>query len=200
MTFESWIALVLALTLLGLSPGPAWAAVVTTGMARGPAAAAAMALGVALGDVVFVLAAVFGLALLAQALGTLFLAVKFAGAAYLIWLGVKLWRRPPSLAAPPKPSALGPFLGGFALTIGNPKVIAFYLGFLPAFMDLTALSGQDVGVLAATAFVVIFALLAGYGLAAAGARRLLARERLRRAFGRLLGTTLIATGVAVATR
>ena len=90
MSIESWIALVFALTVLGLSPGPAWAAVVTTSIARGFAPAAAMSVGVALCDVFFLLLAVFGLVLLANALGTLFLAVKFAGAGYLIWLGIKL--------------------------------------------------------------------------------------------------------------
>ena len=133
MSVESWIALVLALTVLGLSPVPAFASVVTTSLARGFVAAAAMSVGVALADAVFLLLAVFGLTLLANALGTLFIAVKFAGAGYLIWLGIKLWRFPPiALDDTPTPKrSLGQFLAGFALTLGNPKAIAFYLAFLP---------------------------------------------------------------------
>lgn len=199
---ESWIALTLALTVLGLSPGPAWAAVVTSSLARGFVPAAAMALGVACADVFFLLLATFGLVLLANALGTLFFAVKFAGAGYLIWLGVRLWRHPPAMpegAAAPRRS-LGPFLAGFALTLGNPKAIAFYLAFLPAFIDLTAMTGGDLVLIAATTFAVIAGMLCGYAAVAARFGRLLRRDRYRRRLGRVLGTTLIGTGVVVATR
>lgn len=202
MSLESWIALVVALGLLGLSPGPAWASVVTTSIARGFAAAAAMALGVALADVVFLLFAVFGMVLLAKALGAFFLSVKLAGAGYLIWLGIRFWRRPPALPedAPGARRPFGPFLAGFALTLGNPKAIAFYLGFLPAFIDLTAVDGWDFALMALTTFTVIAAMLCGYAAVAAKSRRLLRGEAVRRRIGRLLGSALIGTGVVVATR
>ena len=150
MTIEAWLAFVVALTLLGLSPGPAFAAVMVTAISRGWPAALAMSVGVGLGDVVFLLFAIFGLAAVAALLGEFFALVKLAGAAYLIYLGIRLWRHPPDLALSAAGQAagrrrLGPFLGGFALTMGNPKAIGFYLGFLPAFMDLTALSAADVG-------------------------------------------------------
>lgn len=217
MTFESWIAFVVALTLLGLSPGPALAAVVVTAMSRGWPAACAMAVGVGLGDVVFLLFAIFGLAAVAALMGEFFTLVKLAGAAYLIYLGIRLWRKPPDLTLPPTASEadsktspetgsqtgrrrLGPLLGGFALTLGNPKAIAFYLGFLPAFMDLGALSAGDVGLAAATSFTIIGGMLAVQAAMAARARRFFARERARRLFGRLLGSALVACGVAVASR
>ncbi len=161
-----------------------------------------MSVGVACADVFFLLLAVFGLALLANALGTLFFAVKIAGAGYLIWLGVRLWRCPPAIAenstAAPRP--LGPFLAGFALTLGNPKAIAFYLAFLPAFIDLTAMTGGDLALIAATTFAVIAGMLGGYAALAARFGRLLRRERYRRRMGRVLGTALIGTGAVVATR
>jgi len=202
MSLESWIALVFALAVLGLSPGPAWAAVVTTSLSRGFVPAAAMAVGVACADVFFLLLAVFGLVLLANALGILFVAVKIAGAGYLIWLGVRLWRNPPAIPegrAAAKRS-LGPFLAGFALTLGNPKAIAFYLAFLPAFIDLAAVEGWEVGLIALTTFAVIAGMLTGYATVAARFGRLLHRERYRRRVGRLLGTTLIGTGVVVTSR
>jgi threonine/homoserine/homoserine lactone efflux protein len=202
MSLESWIALTLALTVLGLSPGPAWAAVVTTSLARGFVPAAAMSLGVACADVFFLLLAAFGLVLLANALGTVFVAVKIAGASYLIWLGVRLWHCPPAMpegAAAPRGS-LGPFLAGFALTLGNPKAIAFYLAFLPAFIDLTAMTGRDLALISATTFTVIAGMLCGYAALAARFGRILRRDRYRRRLGRVLGTTLIGTGVVVATR
>lgn len=202
MTVESWIALVVALVVLGLTPGPAWAAVVATAAARGVAPAVAMALGIALGDVAFVLAAVFGLAALVELVGGLFLAVKWAGAAYLIWLGIRLWRSPgaavPAAAVPARRRSA--FVAGFVLTLGNPKVIAFYLGFLPAFLDLRVLDGGAVALLAATAFTVIAGFLSAYALAAAASRRLMSGERSARWLGRAAGTTLVGTGIAVATR
>ena len=202
MSLESWIALVFALTVLGLSPGPAWAAVVTTSLARGLVPAAAISLGVACADVFFLLLAAFGLVLLANALGSLFFAVKMAGAGYLIWLGVRLWRCPPATpeGAATAQRPLGPFLAGFALTLGNPKAIAFYLAFLPAFIDLTAMTGGDLALIAATTFAVIASMLCGYAALAARFSRILRRDRSRRLIGRLLGTTLIGTGVVVATR
>jgi threonine/homoserine/homoserine lactone efflux protein len=202
MSVESWIALVLALTVLGLSPGPAFASVVTTSLARGFVAAAAMSVGVALADAVFLLLTVFGLALLANALGTLFIAVKFAGAGYLIWLGIKLWRCPPTaLDDTPTPKrSLGPFLAGFALTLGNPKAIAFYLAFLPAFIDLTAVTGWDVCLMVITTFTVIGGMLTGYAAVAARFRHLFRGDSFRRRMGRVLGSTLIGAGVVVATR
>ncbi len=161
-----------------------------------------MSVGVALADVFFLLLAVFGLALLANALGTLFIAVKFAGAGYLIWLGIKLWRCPPTAPddTPTPKQSLGPFFAGFALTLGNPKAIAFYLAFLPAFIDLTAVTGWDVGLIAITTFTVIAAMLTGYAAVAAKFRHLLRGDSFRQRMGRVLGSTLIGTGVVVATR
>ncbi|HMB77971.1 MAG TPA: LysE family translocator [Kiloniellaceae bacterium] len=209
MTLEAWLAFAAALMLLGLSPGPAFAAVMVTAMSRGWPAALAMALGVGLGDVVFLLFAVFGLAAFAALLGEFFALVKLAGAAYLIYLGVRLWRHPPDLAmtAPGQVGGeaarrrrLGPFLGGFALTMGNPKAIGFYLGFLPVFMDLTALTAGAVGLAAGTAFTIIAGSLAVQAALATQVRRFFAQARPRRIFGRLLGTALVAGGIAVASR
>lgn len=204
MTLETWLALVAALTILGLSPGPAWAAVISSALTRGFGPAFAMCLGVALGDVVYLLLAVFGLAVVAQAMGELFFIVKLAGAAYLIWLGINLWRKPPGVAeiaaSRQTRKSIGPFLAGFSLTLGNPKVIAFYLGFLPAFVDLARISTGETALLSATAFTVIGGLLAFYAAIAAKSRDLFRREAFRMTLGRIMGTTLIGTGIVVASR
>ncbi len=206
MTIESWLVFVFALTLLGLSPGPAWAAVVTTAIGRGFPRAAAMSLGIGLGDVIFLLLAVFGLAVLAEALGSFFFVVKLLGAAYLIWLGIALWRSPPQvdLSSARSGGGLGPFLGGFALTLGNPKVIAFYLGFLPALMDLQILTRGQLVLVTATTFSVIAGVLMAYAALAARSRQFFANDErggfARRLLGRVMGSTLIGTGVVVATR
>ncbi len=202
MTVETWLAFVFALTLLALSPGPAWAAVVTISLTRGLWAALAMSLGIAVGDIVFVLFAVLGLAALAATLGGFFLLIKIAGAAYLIWLGVNLWRRPISIDPPTIVSSerAAPFWAGLAITLGNPKAIAFYFGFLPAFVDLGALSISDVALISSTAFTVVGCVTALYALLAVRSKGILLSAARQRFVSRLLGTTMIGAGVAVAMR
>ena len=204
MSLESAVLYALALLLAAASPGPGVVACVACAMAHGAARGVAMAAGQALGDVVFMLLAVYGLALLAAALGELFLLVKLAGGAYLIWLGVMLWQakpQPPMLAPPADARGLArSFAAGLAVALGNPKMIAFYLGFLPTFLDLEALAGGDVVSLALLTWGLVTAVLGGYALAVGRARRLLADGRRVGLLNRLAGGALIGAGVAVATR
>lgn len=204
MSLEAAVLYALALLLAAASPGPGVVAAVACAMGQGAARGVALAAGQALGDVCFMLLAVYGLALLAAALGELFVLVKLAGAAYLIWLGVRLWR------AKPEPAKLAPtadarglarsFAAGLAVSLGNPKVIAFYLGFLPSFLDLAALTGADVAILAALTWGLVALVLGGYALAVGRARRLLRDPRRVGLLNRLAGGALVGAGVAVAAR
>ncbi len=204
MSLESAVLYALALLLAAASPGPGVVASVACAMAHGSARGVAMAAGQALGDVCFMLLAVYGLALLAAALGELFLVVKLAGAAYLVWLGVTLWRarpEPAKLAPPADARGLArSFAAGLAVALGNPKVIAFYLGFLPSFLDLATLTGGDVVTLALLTWGLVTAVLGGYAVAVGRARRLLADGRRVGLLNRLAGGALIGAGVAVAAR
>ncbi len=143
MTLTTLFAFALTLTLAVASPGPGVVSVVAASIGRGLAAGAATTLGIVIGDLVFFCFAIFGLALVAQAMGELFLIVKFAGAAYLIWLGVKLWRAPVAaigVEVPPatKRGFVRDATSGLALTLGNPKTIAFYLGLMPIWLRSTS--------------------------------------------------------------
>jgi threonine/homoserine/homoserine lactone efflux protein len=204
VSVESAVLYALALLLAAASPGPGVVASVACAMAHGSARGVAMAAGQALGDVCFMLLAVYGLALLAAALGELFLIVKLAGAAYLVWLGVKLWRTKPEPAKlAPRADARGlaqSFAAGLAVALGNPKVIAFYLGFLPSFVDLARLTGGDVVMLALLTWTLVAAVLGGYALAVGRARRLLGDVRRVGLINRLAGAALVGAGVAVAAR
>ena len=204
MTWESWLALTGGLLVLALVPGPGFAAVMATAVARGFRPAAVMAVGNALGDVVFLLYAISGLVLLAQALGSLFVIVKFAGAAYLIWLGIRLWQSAPLTVEVDAEAGDGKawrsLLTGLAISLGNPKVIAFYLGFLPAFLYLERLTLADTGIAAATVFVVIAGVLMGYARLIAASRGFLTRPRWYRAVKRGSGVALISAGTLLATR
>ena len=107
-------------------------------------------LGIVVADIVFVLAAVYGLALLSHALGPVFAVIQLCGAAYLAFIGVALMRSTPApvrLRGAANPSALSSFTAGFLLTFGDQKAILFYLGLFPAFLDPSALTHMQVALI-----------------------------------------------------
>ncbi len=187
-----------------ITPGPCMLAITARSVSSGFGPAMLMALGVAFGDMVYLLLAAFGLSHLAASLGGVFLVVKWAGAAYLVWLGARAWLglggmitlRPE--AEPCRRSVAGGMLGGFFICMGNPKVILFYCSFLPAFVDMSTLSNGDVARLAGTCVVVLAACASAYALAAARAIRLLRSQRALRLANRTAGTLFIGCGIAVA--
>src|SRR5215204_4607076 len=133
-----------ALFIAAASPGPGIAAIVARVLGRGTRGALAFTAGVALGDVVWLTVAILGLSALAQAFHGVFLVVKYAGAAYLLYLAYKLWTAPVAAQeVGANRTAENParvFLGGLAVTMGNPKVMVFYLALLPTFLDLTRIT------------------------------------------------------------
>ena len=144
-----------------------------------------------------------GLAALARSLGALFFVIKLAGAAYLIWLGIKLWRQTPvAMAAVGEPAARRGFrrslLGGLMVTISNPKTIAFYAGLLPTFVDLQHLSGSEALAMGAIVVLIVGTIPATYAFAAAGSRRFLSRPDRLKVMNRAAGTMMIGAGVTVA--
>lgn len=209
MHLHSLIAFTIALAIAVAAPGPAIISVVSCALARGFREAAAMTCGFILGDLTFFTLAVFGMAALAHSMGDLFLVVKLAGAGYVIWLGVKLWRATP-VAVDPAPGKTGDkamgrgfwrnLTAGLSLTLGNPKPIAFYAGLLPTFVDLQALTLQDGLAMAGILVIVVGAIPCAYALAAARARRLLTDPRRVRLVNRSAGTMMIGAGIAVATQ
>ena len=111
MSLETLLAFTLAMFLLAASPGPGFLMVVARALTGGFAAGLAAIAGLVVGDILFLVLAILGLSALAAVMGEFFLAVKVLGAAYLIWLGVKLWRSKPSLpdmATPEAPEARMP--------------------------------------------------------------------------------------------
>jgi threonine/homoserine/homoserine lactone efflux protein len=204
MTVASTIALILAVFILGVTPGPAVFATMARAMASGLRPALAFSSGVVLGDIVLMLLAVFGLAAVAQAMGDWFVAVKIAGGLYLVWLGWKLWTTEPEEPRPDRLVAARQFrrnlAEGFVLTLGNPKAIAFYAAFLPTFIELRTITAVDIAVIAAVIAGVLTTTNMTYGVLAARARLLFKSRRAMRNFNRGAGTMMIGAGVAVAVR
>lgn len=207
MSLEAALALAGTLFIVAIIPGPGVMAVTGCALGRGSRAALAMTGGVIVGDMVYLTLAVFGLAVLAQNMGELFMVVRLAGAAYLIWLGVRLWRAPaqPIVAAADVATHAGAGLwrsagAGLAVTLGNPKTIAFYLGLLPTFIDLATVTTRDFGFLSAIVFVVIGSSVGAYAVAAGRMRALMRRADRVRAMNRTAGTIMVGTGVALAAK
>jgi len=195
----------LALAVAVALPGPGIFSVVSCALGRGLREALALIVGIILGDLVYFSLAVLGMAALARTLGEFFIVAKLAGAAYLVWLGIKLWRQPPvelrEDGAIPAPRNHGRnVLGGFLLTISNPKTIVFYAGLLPTFIDLPKLTTADALAMGAIVMLTVGLIPTAYALAAAGSRRFFRQPARMKALNRTAGTMLIGSGVAVVTR
>jgi threonine/homoserine/homoserine lactone efflux protein len=203
MSLASYLALALAVFVLALTPGPVVVATVARSMVSGFAPALGFVAGVAAVDLGYLLLAVFGMSAIASVLGELFIAVKIAGAAYLVWLGFKLWT---AAATPPAEAAIAPrrfwrsFFEGALVDLGNPKIILFYAAFLPTFADLRALAARDVAIMAAIVVGILLATNLGFAWLASRARGLLKSRRAVRFLNRTSGTLMIGAGAWVATR
>ena len=104
------------------------------------------ALGIVAGDIIFILVAVYGLAFIAEAMGEQFRLIKYIGGAYLIWLGISLWRADAKMRKSDdvqQSSWRSSFLAGLLITLGDQKAILFYLGFFPAFINLRLMTPID---------------------------------------------------------
>lgn len=206
MEAHNFLIFAVALSIAVATPGPGIFAVTSCAIGRGFREAVAMTCGVVIGDLIFFLLAALGMTALAHSMGELFLLVKFAGAGYLIWLGIKLWRArvEPTpegrLAASAPRGFLRNLLAGVALTLGNPKTIAFYAGLLPTFVDLQKLTAGDMVVMMLIMLPVVGGIPTAYAYAAARARRFLNNQRRVQLMNRTAGTMMIGSGVAVAAR
>ena len=203
MELSSLLIFAAALFVAAASPGPATVALVARGLARGTSGALAFMLGIAVGDVFWLCCAVLGLAVLAQTFGMVFLALKYAGAAYLLFLAWRLWTTPASAEAAELPRTDSPlrlFAAGLTLMLGNPKVMVFYLALLPNLIDVAAVTPLGFAELVVVTLVVVLFVDGAYVLTAARARLLLKSPRALRWMNRGSGALMAGAAVAVAAR
>lgn len=198
MSAVGFLAYALTLALAAAIPGPGVVALVARALGAGFRQAMGFTLGLILGDLTFLTAAVFGLALVAEALGEVFIVVRVVAALYLGWLAWKLWRAAGNAAeveAMAKERPLGSFIAGLTVTLANPKAIVFYLALLPTLVDLRHVSVGDYAVLAALTTLVLLAVMTPYAALAAKARHVLRRPailaRLNRSAALFLGGAAI---------
>lgn len=199
MTFETWAAFAAASAILLVIPGPTVLLVVSYALGQGWRAALPLAIGVTLGDFTAMTFSLLGVGALLLASATLFTALKWLGAAYLIYMGVKLFRAGGRLEAAPNRAdvpALRLFSHAFLVTSLNPKTLTFFVAFLPQFLDRSGDLLPQMVILEAT-FLTLAALNVGaYALLASGARRTLGDVVLLRWLNRIGGSLLVGAGVA----
>ena len=203
MTLLATVSFALAMLILAASPGPGVFATVARSLSCGFRPALAVVAGIILGDVIFLLFAIFGLAILAQTLGSFFIIIKLLGGSYLIWQGIKIFFSNTSLTdseAKVTSSKSGNFLSGLFITLGNPKVILFYCGFLPTFVSLSELALADILVIIAVIATVLAAVLGTYAWLASSARHFLKTPHQMQRLNRTAGGVMVTAGVVIASR
>src|ERR1700694_3279273 len=180
MSLQVYFAFVAACIALALLPGPVVTLVIANGLRHGTRAALTNILGVQAGLAIVIAIVAIGLTSLMATTGYWFDWVRFAGAAYLVWLGIKLIRAPVmgvNVEEPPPPPRGGFFLQGFVVLLSNPKVLVFFGAFIPQFMDMSRDHVSQVALLGITFMVTgaitdsIYAILAGRARKFFSARR-----------------------------
>ncbi|RLA11464.1 MAG: LysE family translocator [Gammaproteobacteria bacterium] len=198
MTILSILGLAAAMFILAITPGPGVFATVSKALSSGFKHAVPVVIGIVVGDLIFLLLAIYGLSVIAETFGNLFTTIKYLGGGYLIWLGIKLWRSnpvKPEITESKSQAGKYSFLGGLSITLGNPKVILFYLGFLPTFVDLNMLSSIDVAIVASVVSLVLGSVMLFYAFTASRARRLFKSEGAQNKMNKTAGSVMIGTGV-----
>lgn len=200
MSFEVWAGFVAAAAVILAIPGPTLLLVIGQSLGAGRGAAWPLVAGVAAGDFVAMTLSLAGLGALLAASATAFTVLKWAGAAYLVWLGLALWRAPvPEAGA--VAATLAPWHAAratFVVTALNPKSIAFFVAFVPLFIDKGAPFLPQAAVLVATFVTLAAANAALYAAAASRLSGAVSRPAVRRWFNRAGGAMLIGAGAATA--
>jgi threonine/homoserine/homoserine lactone efflux protein len=199
MTFEAWATFAAATSVLLVIPGPTILLVVSYALGQGWRSALPIAVGVALGDFTAMTLSMLGVGALLATSATVFTALKWVGAAYLVWLGIKLFRAGGTLDAKPREDAAPGWkmLGhAWLVTALNPKSITFFVAFLPQFLDAKADFGSQMLIFEATFVSLAFANALGYALVASRARSVIRSPRAIGLFNKAGGTALIGAGIA----
>ena len=196
LTLASMAALFGAMALLAALPSTSVIAVSSQAASHGFAHGALVAAGVVTGDAIFIVIAIFGLALLMDAMGSVGDLIRAFGGVYLIWLGVQLWRSRPRATALDEagPSRRASFMTGLLITLGDQKAILFYLGFFPAFVDLARMTWLDALLLILIAALAVGGVKLVYAAAADRAGTLLG-SRFARALNLLAACVMIGIGL-----
>lgn len=203
MSSGSLLALFGAMLIVALVPGPAVFAVIARTFSSGFSRGLMMIIGITLGDFIFILLALFGLSIISEIMGTTFLIIKYASAAYLIWLGINLIKSKASaedIKASRESSLLANLITGLMINLGNPKAIVFYIGLFPAFIDVNQVATVDVLAIMGVATIAFGSVNICYALLALRAKKMLKNPNASSFINKTAGTIMVSTGALVAVK
>jgi len=194
----------LAFSASAAAPGPEIAGLLSRALSGGILASMPLAFGIIIGKLLMFTVAVVGLTTLVKVLGPMFVALKFFGAIYLFWLGIKKWRNAGDvLAANDKTKPLNfvvEIVLGLAMTLSNPIAIVFYLALLPGVIDVSDVTLNSYAILCTIIICSMTAIVVGYGIMAEVARKLFSSSNSKSRIDRIAGAIMIGAGFLIATR
>ncbi|MCP4300661.1 MAG: LysE family translocator [Gammaproteobacteria bacterium] len=200
LTFTTISALLGTMIVLAIAPSVSVLAVSARAAAFGFTHGMFTALGIVIADILFIVIAVYGLALVAELMGDQFRLIQYIGAAYLIWLGISLWRADAKARAADSVSQsswLSSFLAGFLITLGDQKAILFYIGFFPAFIDLSTVTPADTLIIILIAIVSVGGAKLVYAYLADRAAVVFRESRALRGMNRFAAGIMIVVAIAL---
>lgn len=202
MDLNTWLVYLVAAFGLSVTPGPNSLLVLTHGALHGHRKTLATVTGGALGFAALIALSMLGIGALLQASAQALTVLKLLGGAYLVWLGVQLWRAPPIQLQAPDPARLAAvvpagllFRQGLLTALSNPKALLFYGAFLPQFIDPARPLLLQFVVMTATFIVIEFIVEVLLAMAAQRVRHAL--QRVGRTFNRVCGGLFVAMGLAL---
>ncbi|MVA23448.1 LysE family translocator [Agrobacterium vitis] len=205
MTFQIWLAFVATAAVVLAIPGPTIVLVISYALGHGRSVAKATVAGVALGDFTAMTASMLGLGALLATSAMIFTLLKYIGAAYLIYLGIKLWRAPVMVSQevsdenpPTAEQPLKIFLHTYVVTALNPKSILFFVAFLPQFLNTAEPLALQMVIFEATFLVLATLNAATYATMASMARKSIRKPNVQRWVNRTGGSLMIGAGLVAA--
>jgi threonine/homoserine/homoserine lactone efflux protein len=199
MSPELYLAYLVACVVIIIVPGPTVTLIIANSLSHGVRAGLLNVAGTQLGIALMIALVGFGLASLIEALGWWWTVVRLAGAAYLIWLGIKLFRGTGGLGEAKRAPAPrgGFFLQGFLVAVSNPKTLVFFGAFLPQFIDPTRSYAEQLLIMGVTAIVVAAISDGMYAILIGGAGRRISQRQVKW-ISRTSGGVLIGGGLWLA--
>lgn len=201
MSIDSLIAFICALLIWVIIPGPAILAIIAESLTSGFRSSLNLIIGILLGDVFYIVLVLVGMTAIGKVLGEFFILIRYAGAVYLIYLGLNLWFKNNNLINSKSKNKIQfrykNFLTGFSITLGNPKAVLFHLGFLPTFFDLSSINLIDALTIILVFIIVLGTSLSVYAITGNKLKFLFKDPQKIRILNRCAGTIFIGTGVVL---
>ena len=207
MTVEFSLAYFVAVFIFSITPGPGVFALMAKALKQGGSSCWGLAIGMTMSDIVYLLLVVWGLAYIANEYQLIFALIRWCGAAYLFYLAWQIWHAPIELNGTPvivtRSKGVGFVLSyaeGMLISATNPKVMLFYIAFLPTFVDLTALTNQGVVWVVGLNFVALMLGLMLIAYSASKARKLFSQHRSVQRLNRTTAGLMATAGLLILTR